>query len=167
MGWEVTLSHCQWCGPGVLQVQVTHILASAIEGGFGRRRMGLCTDTHCQWHPSPSSGLQAARGRRAGGTPSQAGRRLDSESEVAWTSLPVSIGLNSSGRSRSNLTESSSRSWPATIESVQPEARSRKFTLSRQLSGGGAAVSLGPGSEFGRQSPLSKITLGTGLDTTD
>ena len=60
MGWEVT--HCQWCW--VLQVQVTHILASAIEGGFGRRRMGLCTDTHCQWHPSPSSGLQAARGRR-------------------------------------------------------------------------------------------------------
>ena len=36
-------------------------------------------------------------------------------------------------------------------------------SLSRQLSGGGAAVSLGPGSEFGRQSPLSKITLGTGL----
>ena len=47
MGWEVTPSHCQWCGPGVLQVQVTHILASAIEGGFGRRRMGICTDTHC------------------------------------------------------------------------------------------------------------------------
>ena len=106
------------------------------------------------WHALPvtsESVLRVAGRSRPTRTPSQAGRRLDSESEVAWTSLPVSIRLNSSGQSRSNLTESSSRSWPATIESVQPEARSRKFTLSRQLSGGGAAVSLGPGSEFGRQ----------------
>ena len=171
MGWEVTPSHCQWCGPGVLQVQVTHILASAIEGGFGRRRMGLCTGTHCQWHPSPSSGLQAARGRRAGGpwlgTPSQAGRRLDSESEVAWTSLPVSIGLNSSGRSRSNLTESSSRSWPATIEAVQPEGRGSSLRV--WVDGWAAAVRQsvwGPGrnsagSRHSVRSHLARVSVDT------
>jgi hypothetical protein len=117
------------------------------------------------WHALPvtSESVLRVAGRsrpRAGGTPSQAGRRLDSESEVAWTSLPVSIGLSSSGRSRSNLIESSSRSWPATIEAVQPLRPRRfkfKFTLSRQprlLDGErrpGAAVSLRPGSEFGRQ----------------
>ena len=78
------------------------------------------------WHALPvtsESVLRVAGRSRPTRTPSQAGRRLDSESEVAWTSLPVSIRLNSSGQSRSNLTESSSRSWPATIEAVQPEGR--------------------------------------------
>ena len=78
------------------------------------------------WHALPvtsESVLRVAGRSRPTRNPSQAGRRLDSESEVAWTSLPVSIRLNSSGQSRSNLTESSSRSWPATIEAVQPEGR--------------------------------------------
>ena len=86
------------------------------------------------WHALPvtsESVLRVAGRSRPTRTPSQAGRRLDSESEVAWTSLPVSIRLNSSGKSRSNLTESSSRSWPATIESVQPEARSRNISKPR------------------------------------
>ena len=171
MGWEVTLSHCQWCGPGVLQVQVTHILASAIEGGFGRRRMGLCTDTHCQWHPSPSSGLQAARGRRELRVRLAADLTLSRKwhgPACQWVSDSTQAGkVDPTWQSRAVEADL----LPSSLFSLRHGrglvGSSLWLAGSRQLSGGGAAVSLGPGSEFGRQSPLSKITLGTGLDTTD
>ena len=120
MGWELT----HWLSAGCLHIFKFWVLQ--IKGGHTL--------------PVTSESVRRVAGRSRPTRRSESLRladltRNESWSEVAWTSLPVSIGLSSSGRSRSNLIESSSRSWPATIEAVQPLRPRRfkfKFTLSRQ-----------------------------------